>query len=79
MLTGLMMNRPLLISNIIEYAAEVHAGTEIVSANAHGEIFRYTYAQALPRIARLAHALQALGVKPGDRVATLAFNSFRHF
>ncbi len=79
MLAGLMMNRPLSISSIIDYAAEVHGDTEIVSANAHGEIARTTYAATLPRIARLAHGLRALGIKPGDRVATLAFNSTRHF
>jgi acyl-CoA synthetase (AMP-forming)/AMP-acid ligase II len=79
MLTGLMMNRPLSISSIIDYAAEVHGNAEIVSANAHGEVSRRTYAATLPRIARLAHALRAMGIKPGDRVATLAFNSARHF
>ncbi len=79
MLQGLMMDRPLSISSVIEFAADVHADTEIVSANAHGEIHRYTYADARPRIARLANALIRLGIKPGDRVATLAFNSYRHF
>ena len=79
MLKGLMMDRPLLISSLIEFAADTHGKAEIVSANAHGEIHRYTYADAAKRIARLAHALTTLGIKPGDRVATLAFNSYRHF
>lgn len=79
MLNGLMMNRPLLISSIIEYAAEVHGAAEIVSADAQGGILRTTFSETLPRIARLAHALRALGIRTGDRVATLAFNSHRHF
>ena len=79
MLPGMMMNRPLLVSSIIDYAAEIHAEGEIVSATVEGPIHRYTYPEARKRIIRLAHALQTLGVKPGDRVATLAWNGYRHF
>jgi len=44
-----------------------------------GPIHRYSYTDALTRTKKLAEALQELGVQPGDRVATLAFNSYRHF
>ena len=79
MLKGLMMNRPLLISSIISYAAEVHGTAELVSVDAQGQLTRTTYAEMLPRISRLASALRALGIRAGDRVATLAFNNQRHF
>ncbi len=76
---GRMMERPLLISSIIDYAAAVHAGAPIVSRDAAGRTHRYTYGEAARRIARLAHGLTELGVRPGDRVATLAWNGYRHF
>jgi fatty-acyl-CoA synthase len=73
------MNRPLLISALIDYAAEVHAAAPIVSQTVEGGIHRYGYRDARARIARLANALIGLGIKPGDRVATLAWNGYRHF
>jgi len=79
MLEGMMMDRPLLVSSIIDYAAEVHPNTEIVSATLEGPLHRYGYRDARRRIACLANALRAKGVKPGDRVATLAWNGYRHF
>jgi fatty-acyl-CoA synthase len=79
MLKGLMMDRPLLVSSLIDYAAEVHATTPIVSQSVEGGLHRETFAEARPRIARLANVLLKLGVKPGDRVATLAWNTYRHF
>jgi acyl-CoA synthetase (AMP-forming)/AMP-acid ligase II len=79
MLRGLMMDRPLLVSSVIDYAAEVFPNVEIVSQTVEGGLHRYGYAQARRRIARLANALLRLGVKEGDRVATLAWNSYRHF
>ena len=78
-LQGQMMERPLLISSIIDYAASVHAAVPIVSRDAEGKTHRYTYADSAVRIAQLAHALQRLGVKPGDRIATVAWNGYRHF
>lgn len=79
MLKGMMMDRPLLVSGIIDYAADVYASTEIVSAALEGGLHRTTYADAQARIARLANALRDMGIKPGDRVATLAWNGYRHF
>jgi acyl-CoA synthetase (AMP-forming)/AMP-acid ligase II len=79
MLRGLMMDRPLLVSSVIDYAAEVFPNVEIVSQTLEGGLHRYGYAQARQRIGRLANALLALGVKEGDRVATLAWNGYRHF
>jgi acyl-CoA synthetase (AMP-forming)/AMP-acid ligase II len=79
MLRGMMMDRALSISSIIEYAAEIHPTVEIVSVTTEDGVHRYTYAAARSRIAQLAHALHDMDVKPGDRVATLAWNGYRHF
>ena len=76
---GLMSERPLLISAIITHAATYHRDTEIVSRTVEGGIHRYTYAEAERRAKRLARALLRLGIRPGDRVGTLAWNTFRHF
>ena len=75
---GLMQQRPLLISTLVDYAARQHGGREIVSRDADGAIHRSTYAEVAMRAKRLANALDALGLRPGDRVATLAWNSYRH-
>jgi fatty-acyl-CoA synthase len=79
MLRGLMMDRPLVVSSAIDYAAEVYPDVEIVSQTVEGGLHRYGYRAARERIGRLANALKGLGVKPGDRVATLAWNGYRHF
>jgi len=76
---GLMSERPLLISGIIAHAALYHPDTEIVTRTVEGPIHRYTYADAEPRAKRLARALLRLGIRPGDRVGTLAWNTYRHF
>ncbi|WP_323770481.1 long-chain fatty acid--CoA ligase [Antarctobacter sp.] len=76
---GTMMHMPLRIIEILDYAAQAHPGAEIVSVRTEGDIHRETYAQAYARAAQLAHALAGLGVKQGDRVATLAWNGYRHF
>jgi 3-(methylthio)propionyl---CoA ligase len=76
---GLMSERPLLISSIMRHAATYHGDTEIVSRTVQGPIHRYTYGDAERRSKQLAKALLRLGIGPGDRVATLAWNTFRHF
>jgi fatty-acyl-CoA synthase len=79
MLRGMMMDRPLLVSSVIDFAAEVYPEVEVVSQTVEGGRHRYGYRAARERIGRLANALIALGIKPGDRVATLAWNGYRHF
>lgn len=78
MLPGLMMDRPLLISNLIDYAADYHGEREIVSRTGEGEIHRTTYAEIHRRARQLANALGRLGIAPGDRVGTIAWNNHRH-
>jgi fatty-acyl-CoA synthase len=79
MLRGMMMDRPLLVSSVIDFAAETYPDVAIVSQTVEGGLHRYGYAAAHARIGRLANALIGLGIKPGDRVATLAWNGYRHF
>src|SRR5687767_8710537 len=76
---GLMMDAPLLISGLLQHADRHHGDTEIVSKNVDGSLHRYPYRAAHARARKLANALKRLGVKPGDRVATLAWNGYRHF
>ena len=68
---GMMMQRPLRISDILEFGAEQYPQGEIVSVRTEGDVHRYTYPQAAARTRQLAHALKAQGVELGDRVATL--------
>ena len=75
---GLMQSRPLLVSGILTHAARHHRTGEVVSRDADGSVSRHTYPQIAERARRLARALQAMGIQPGDRVATLAWNSHRH-
>ncbi len=77
-LMGQMMSMPLLISSIIQHADRYYGKTEIVSRRVEGDIHRYTYHDCHSRAKRLANALTALGVKMGDRVATIAWNGYRH-
>lgn len=79
MIPGLMQIRQLQIIDILKYAATAHAGVEIVSRLVDEPIERLNYASALQRAERCAKALTGLGVKSGDRVATLAWNTNRHF
>ncbi len=78
-LPGQMMDLPLLISSLIDFAAHHHGDTEIVSRRVEGDIHRYTYADAAKRAKRVANALDRLGLAEGERVATLAWNGYRHF
>jgi 3-(methylthio)propionyl---CoA ligase len=78
-LLGLMQDHPLLISDLLTYAETYHACREVVSRDADGVCFRYDYGQAAQRARRVASSLLALGVEPGQRVATMSMNSYRHF
>ncbi len=73
-----MMQQPLLVSSLLTHAERHHGEQEIVSRRVEGDLHRYTFAQMASRARRLANALGALGVKPGTRVATLAWNGHRH-
>jgi fatty-acyl-CoA synthase len=75
---GLMQNRPLLISSLIEHANTYHPRAEIVSRTAEGPIHRCTYGDIRRRSKQVARALAALGVGHGDRIGTLAWNGYRH-
>ncbi|HYD97367.1 MAG TPA: 3-(methylthio)propionyl-CoA ligase [Noviherbaspirillum sp.] len=77
-LMGQMMDRPLLISSIIQHADRFFGDNEIVSRRVEGDIHRYTYRDCHRRARQMANALAGLGVKLGDRVATLAWNGYRH-
>ncbi len=74
----LMQQRPLLISSLIDYAATWHGDRQIVSRDPEGRFHRSDYSQVAARAKRVAGALDGLGVGHGDRVATLAWNSYRH-
>ena len=75
---GLMMERPLLISSVIEHAAAQFGDVEVVSRETHGPLFRYTYEQCAARSRRLANALLSLGLNQGDAVGSIAWNNHRH-
>ena len=76
---GLMQNQPLMISSLIEFAQRHHADAQIVSRRVEGDIHRYTYREAADRSRQVANALDAMGLAFSDRVATLAWNGYRHF
>ena len=75
---GLMMDRPLLISGIIEHAAAQFGDVEVVSRETHGPLFRYTYEQCAARSRKLANALKSLGLEAGSAVGSIAWNNHRH-
>ncbi|MCW8346770.1 long-chain fatty acid--CoA ligase [Vibrio sp. ZSDZ65] len=75
---GQMINSQLTITEIMRHAERVNSGTEVVSITHDNPIHRYTLKEAFKRVRQLANALQDLGIKQGDRVATLAWNDYRH-
>lgn len=75
---GQMMTTPLLISAILRHAEAFHGDAEIVSRSVEGPVHRYTYAEMAGRAKQVANALAGLGLAPGDRVGTLAWNGYRH-
>ncbi|BBL24897.1 MULTISPECIES: 3-(methylthio)propionyl-CoA ligase [Comamonas] len=75
---GLMQDQQLLISSLIEFANRFHGDAEIVSRRVEGDIHRYTYRDLTARAKQLANALDGLKLAHGDRVASLAWNGYRH-
>lgn len=75
---GLMQNVPLTVDRIIDHAAAWHGEREIVSRDAGGRVTRSTYAAIHADAKRVSNALAAAGMKRGDRVATMGWNSARH-
>ena len=78
MLPGNTMDRPLLVSSLISYAARSHAGTDVVSVDSAGVTTRSSWGKAAERARLVSGALVADGITPGDRVATIACNDHRH-
>ena len=77
-MNGLMMHQPLLISTLLTHAERHHGDQEIVSRRVEGDVHRYTFRDLGLRARRMANALAARGISFGDRVATLAWNGYRH-
>jgi len=75
---GLMQNQPLLISSLIDFAERHHGDVEVVSRRVEGDLHRYTYVQVAQRARQVANALDALQLPFSARVATLAWNGYRH-
>jgi fatty-acyl-CoA synthase len=75
---GLMMNYQLTLTPLFERAGKLFGNREIASKLADGSVHRYTYADLYARVHRLAHALERIGVRGGDRVGTLCWNGYRH-
>src|ERR1700733_3586557 len=75
---GLMQQRPLLISSLLDYAERYHTGTEIVSRSVEGPIHRSNWGEVATRARQIANALHRQGVVQGERIATLAWNHNRH-
>ena len=75
---GNIQDRPLLISSLLEHGEKYHPHTEVVGKTTEGVLHRYTFADLARQARRSANMLKRLGVKDGDRVATLAWNTHRH-
>ena len=78
-MNGLMMDTPLSIASILRHAEKVHSDGKIISRKPEGGVFRYTYADAARRARKTANVLSRLGVQQQDCVATLAWNTHRHY
>ncbi|MET4387440.1 fatty-acyl-CoA synthase [Bradyrhizobium sp. F1.4.3] len=75
---GLMQDWPLLCHRIIEHAARIHGKQEVVTRSVEGPIHRTTYAEIHKRALKVSQMLERDGIKLGDRVATIAWNTWRH-
>jgi fatty-acyl-CoA synthase len=75
---GLMMDYPLTVDRILEHANRIYPLKQVTTKLPDGSLHRYTYADLYVRVKRLANVLGRLGVGPGDRVGTFAWNNFQH-
>ena len=75
---GLMQDWPLTVDKIIDHARNWHGAREVVTRSVEGPIVRTTYAQIHDRAKRVSSVLKDWGIEPGDRVATLAWNTANH-
>lgn len=73
-----MMTMPLTLASIMKHAQTLYPDTEVVSVLLENPRHRYTYKDAFARTAQLANALATLDLEPGTRIATLAWNDYRH-
>ncbi|GAB3281455.1 3-(methylthio)propionyl-CoA ligase [Parahaliea aestuarii] len=78
-MNGLMMNTSLTVTSIMQHAERVNGGGEIVSVTKDNPRHRYTYREAFARVRQLANAMAGWNLQRGDRIATLAWNDYRHF
>ena len=77
-MNSLMMDQPLLVKSIVEYAQRIHPDVEVVSVTADNPRHRYTYREAFRRSRQLANVMTGWGLRQGDRVATLGWSDHRH-
>jgi len=75
---GLMQDQPLLISSLIDFADKHHGDGEVVSRRVEGDIHRYTWSDVARRSRQVAHALDGMKIGFSERVATIAWNGYRH-
>ena len=78
-MNGLMMDSQLTITSIMKHADRINGASEIVSVTGDNPHHRYTYKDSFRRVRQMANALQQVGFEQGDRIATLAWNDYRHF
>ncbi len=78
-MNGLMMDSQLTITSIMKHADRINGKSEIVSVTGDNPHHKYTYKDSFQRVRKLANALQGIGFEQGDRIATLAWNDYRHF
>ena len=78
LLMGQMMTQPLMISSLLTHASNAYGSTEVVSQRVEGDRHRYTYSDCERRAKKAAQMLAKLALQPGERVATIAWNGYRH-
>ena len=77
-MNGLMQNWQLTMDKIVEHANQMYPHKRVTTMQPNGSLHRYTYADMYKRVKRMAKALTKLGVNPGDRVGTFAWNNYQH-